>query len=151
MGPGRRLNALAKREGCPYSWTQLEAIAHENAWKDRAQAWDAHLDTMRTKAIETEVQEDAKAIARRHAKALRLAFSISERELELLHTAAKNQTMHGLINPGEARRLLETAIKLERLMIGEVTERVDTGPDLSRLDLEDLRRLKDMAKKTEAS
>lgn len=151
MGPNRRLLALAKRPGCPFTWAMLESLAHEYAWKERAQAWDTHLDQLRLKTIESEIQEDARQIAKRHSLALRNAFKLSSREIEKLVKVQESSDGIGLISPAEARRYLETAIKLERLLMGEVTERTEIGPDLSNLSLDELRTLKALTQKTEAA
>jgi hypothetical protein len=147
MGPVRQLLQLAKRPGCPYSWHQIENVAFEFAWKERAKARDAYLDNLRQSTIESEIVEDAKAIAKRHGKAARRAFNVADREFTLLEKAMNAQTMHGLLSPAEARRLLETAIKTERLLMGEATEIVSNTPDLSHLTLEELRELRAIATK----
>jgi hypothetical protein len=149
-GPSRSLATLAKRDGCPWTANQLGLVAHEGLWRERALAWDTHLRDLRVMTIEAVVEEDARSLAKKHGKPLAMMRGLAERELELLTEAQRKSNILGIINPGLIVRMLETAIKYERLLIGEVTDRVQTaGPDLSKLSIEEIRALKDIATKLE--
>lgn len=142
----RNLRELA-RKGSPLTWSELEAAAMEDGWHLRAKAWDQHLDRLRQQTIEHEIQESAKEVAKRHAKAAKMAVELAARELTKYLSASREGDMPGLLQPRDVIRFLSLGIRSERLVIGEATDRVDTGPDVSQLSVEELRELAKMQAK----
>lgn len=143
LGPSRSIAALYRRiDRLPIS--RLYDLAHSAAWELRAKAWDRHLERVRVEAVEEAIEEDAKAIAKRHGRVLRDALTLADLELSKYLSAAKSGDMHGLLSPTEVLRFIHRVIPLERLVAGEATERVETSPDISKLSLEQLRELKIM-------
>lgn len=142
----RSLSELARQS----RWTvgAIESLAWEYGWKERAAAWDAHLDSIRFQTVQAELEESARAVAKRHGKAARQVVELAAGELGKLLAAAKSTDGIGLLRPADVLRFLTEGAKLERLVIGEVTERTEsTGPDLARLDADDLRALRRLHEK----
>lgn len=108
-------------------------------WPARLLAWDQHLDGRRQAVVETAVEE----MARRHiglaqsfqAIAARAAEKIAE---DLTHDLAR-------MTPRDAIRIVDVAVKMERLARGEATERVE-GTDYSKCTPEQLAALESIAK-----
>lgn len=147
LGMGRRLRDLVKRHGCPWTWPQLEALAHEHAWRERAEAWDNHLADARDEATEDAIRSDAKTEARRHKRIARKLQELSENELNKLLKAQKQAEAFGVVSPREALRYAVEGVKLGRLVHGDTTENVGGGPDFSALSAEELRQLRALQQK----
>lgn len=149
LPPPRRLADLLKRPGFPLTWSQLESIAWEDAWKLRADKWDEHLDRLRAKTIEKVVQEDAQTRAERQARAgkklQRLGELATDRLIKILETNPDFGSTE--VTTKDAIRAIGVGVRVERLALGDVTEKIDTGPDLSKLSLEDLRALRELQEK----
>ena len=144
LSPPRRLTDLI-RSGCPLSQYQLQTVEWEDGWKVRATLWDQHLDALRQATIEQVVQEDARARAERQAKQARKLARLGELEVDkLLQIAARPDSGAGLIQPRDATRMILIGIRAERLALGDVTDRIETGPDLSGLTVEQLRQLREL-------
>lgn len=149
LPPPRRLTDLV-RAGCPWSQYQLETVEWEDGWKARAVLWDQHLDALRTQTIEQVVQEDARTRAERQMKQAKKLARLGELEVDkLLKIAERPDSGAGLIQPRDATRMIFIGIRAERLAAGDVTDRIETGPDLSNLSLEELRQLRELQDKAE--
>lgn len=139
MAPPRRIRDLAKTSGIP--WTQLETLAVEGHWQPRAALWDEHLAGIARTTIERVTEETAEAVARRQLTLTRRMQTLADREfaaLEKLQAQAPDMT--GTLSPRDAMRLAVNGIRLERLIMGEVTDRTETAaPDVSALSVEELR------------
>jgi hypothetical protein len=150
--PPRRMGDLV-RQAQGLSQRQLELIAWNDIWEARAWHWDRHLDRIRVATVEKVTAENAEAIARRHARTARKLTELAGLELDgLLATAkrlAETSGILGLVPVKELSRMVDLGIKLERLALGESTEHVTTGPDLSGLSLDDLRTLRDLQERAE--
>lgn len=142
----RSVRTLA-RQGGPLSWSQLETLALDHGWFARARLWDAHLDKLRQDTIEREVQEDARAVAKRHARVARKAIALGERELDKLLSSAERSDMPGLISPRDVARLVFIGSKLERLVIGEAETIQEHRVNLDALTVEELRQLRELQAK----
>jgi len=145
----RRLTDLVKA-GCPLSLYQLQTLEWEDAWKTRAELWDAHLDQLARATIEQVVQEDARARAERQARQARKLARLGELEVDkLLQIAAKPDSGAGLIQPRDATRMIFIGVRTERMALGDITERIETGPDLSNLSVDQLRQLRELQEAAE--
>jgi hypothetical protein len=145
----RRLSQL-RDVGCPLSLTQLKNLEWDDGWKARATLWDAHLDQLRRTTIESVVQEDARMRAERQMRQARKLARLGALELDkLLQIAAKPESGAGLIQPRDITRMIAIGVRTERLAAGDVTDRIETGPDLSKLSVEELRQLRELQEKSE--
>lgn len=146
LGPARTIAQLSRRSGCKVSAAKLYDLAHDGWWQARAAYWDDHLEAKRVEAIEVAIEEDAKAVAKRHGRLLRTLARFTEREAEKYENESAKFDMPSL-SPRELIRYADTTIKLERLLMGEVTERVETQPNLDNLSLDELRTMKALQEK----
>lgn len=143
----RKLRDIAKRSGYPETF--LRDLARQAYWPERAAFWDEHLSDLRTKTIERIVEETAEEAARRQLTLTRTMQRLAGMEFEKLFSLASREgEAPGILTPREAIRLADRGIILERLVMGEATDRPEAGPNLDGLSLEDLRearRLQDKA------
>ena len=140
MGSGRKLADLAEAVGRPVKSVQRLSSQHD--WVERAAAYDAHLDA-RVDALTT----DAVAAMRlEHMRALEIL-----RKHGIMLAAKERGTA------GDGRAMIETAIRLERLLIGEATDRqemrvqVESDRDLSVLTDDELATYRALLAKMAAS
>jgi hypothetical protein len=129
------------RAGFPLTWTQLESMAGAAHWSARAALWDEHLSAIRTSTIERITEETAEEVARRQLTLTRRMQRVADRELTKLEKMGAENDFPGVVTARDALRLAANGIKLERLIMGEATDRTEVGPDLSALSLDDLRQL----------
>lgn len=129
----KTLEATAKELGIPLS--TLYGWSSDLMWRERVAAYDRHIDRARVRAAETAAQRQGRTHARLLGKARRiLDHEIAERlkDIEAGH--------HERMKDSTYRLMLETVVKLERLVAGESTERVDDARkvDFSKLSTEEL-------------
>lgn len=149
MPPPRRLGDLAKRPRFPLTWAQLETLAWEDGWKLRADCWDAHLDQLRIQTIEKVTEEDARSRAERQARGGKMLQELGTLTVGRLIKILKTNPDFGSteVTTRDAIRAIGIGVRVERLALGDVTDRVDTGPDMSKLSVEDLRALRELQEK----
>ncbi len=136
----RQLHHVASKT--THTVSQLQSWAKSRGWFKRAEAFDNWIHQRFTDEVAVYVEQTAVATAERHLSPLRDGIELASQELKKLLKASQEQTMHGLIRPAELTRLLRECIKLERLITGESTERVEHGPiDLESLSVDELRAL----------
>lgn len=139
----RRLVDLVKRaSGHGLSWARLQELAWEDGWGIRAECWDSHLDRLRVETIEQVTREDARARAERQGALARKLQRLGELEADKLLKASQGSDMPGLLLPRDMIRAITLGVRTERLALGESTEKVDTGPDLSGLSVDELRTMR---------
>lgn len=131
------------RGPCPYTWAQLQDIAWSTHWKERVELYDSHAWKEAERIKRKANLDDVKASSRIRSKMQQLA----EKELDRLIRIAAQSNDLGSLMPRDVARFAEAAFKMDRLLRGEDTERITTGPDLSSLSVEDLRELRRMTKK----
>lgn len=141
-GPGRSLAVLAR--GSNLSWQQIHRTAREDAWTARANAYDEWLEGEREETIMEAVRENAEATAARHIHACKRLVKLGSQELEKYLRASSEGEMPGLLVPRDVLRFITLGIRAERLIRGDATDRVEQGPDLSRLSTDDLRTLREI-------
>lgn len=164
MGLGRTIaratETLGKKPG--YAKT-MEAWSRNYAWRQRVEAYDSHLDQQRREAIVEEKRQEAKDMVRRH-----LSFSNTMQRLvsvELtrwINKVGANLDKPDLdkdpeLSPEQLQKLLDQAVKLERLNRGEPesvtetrTKTDDVAKGLSRLTTEELKTMRAIKAKMEA-
>lgn len=142
MGPGRSLSKLAEMTGTPLS-TEKARSAQWN-FRERATAYDRHLDGVRLGAVET--AEKQRALASREAVSLLSQATIIELVKAL--DEAKTQPF-STFKIRDLIKATEAISKLSNLLDGGgPTERIEvTGVDLSGLSDGDLDQLAALAAK----
>lgn len=125
-----------------YGAAELQALAHEWRWQERALEWDRHIERVRTAEREAFIRNDEKERLAKWMAALETAGALVDREMtKLLHESQKSQ-MSGLIKPSDLNKLMVTWITMQRLVHGESTENVDVkDARLERLSLDELKEL----------
>ena len=134
-GPAHRTLARTARDlgigpGTVYRWAQ------QYLWADRVLSYDAHREAERAslrKAAEGRV--DA-AWAETRADLLRQLHELTDLGIGQLLTDLRQRRTR--LRPNELRQLTETLIKWSNLANGDLTEKVDSGLDLSQLSGEQL-------------
>lgn len=139
----RRLSKL--REFLPRY--ELERMAKECYWPERAALWDEHLADIRTTTIERVTEETAAEVAKRQLTLTRTMQSLAGKEFAAIARTYRGEDMPGNLSARDAIRLANYGIRLERVIMGEVTDRVEVGPDLSALSVEQLRTLRELQTK----
>ena len=134
--------------GKPHDVRTLELWSSENAWPERAAAYDRHLDEQRVAAPVAILNEDARTTAAFHADLLRKAQTAAASVVnDWLERLARGERLDGW-SPGDVRGLLKDTITLERLVRGQATERVEHGVlDLSALTIEEIETLRALEEK----
>ncbi len=145
--PPRRLDRI--RVGQPGKVApplqQLLEWYNTGAWRERAEAWDKHIDTLKQGEREELVKREAKIAAVEELEIVKESRELLRRELDkMLRTSMSSETE--TLRVGELNKLMENVIKHGRLLRGESTEKTEVI-DLSGLDLEDLRKLKALKEK----
>jgi len=142
MLPPRRIKDASIK-----STATLSAWYNQFNWAARVLAYDQHLDQMRRAEREALIKADARERAARHLSLVHGVQDVLDRELAKLAADSTASEAWGLLKVGEFTALMESAIKLERLVRGETTENVGVKRDLSKLSLDELRTLRDLEKK----
>jgi hypothetical protein len=106
-------------------------------WAQRAALWDEHLDGVRQDTIRSLLEQRTEEISAEHMEITALGRSVVRREMEKLLSDVEAGA-HSTLRPGDLIRLTEAIVKLDRLMRGESTEKVDTHIDLSGASSEEL-------------
>jgi hypothetical protein len=149
MNPPRRLGDLARRPGFPMSKSTLENLAWSDGWEVRAARWDSHLDQLRTRTVEQVVQEDARMRAQRQGRQRKKLARLGELAVDrLIKILELNPDFgSGEVPLKDAIRAIGIGVRVERLALGDTTDKIETGPDLSNLSLDDLRKLREIQEK----
>lgn len=144
----RRIVDLSRRPGIGLTQWQLGELSRSDGWRERAIAWDEHLDDLRVTTIESIVREDAKTRAERQGRAGKKLQRLGELEIDkLIKILERADEMHGTITLRDAIRAIGVGVRVERLALGDSTEKIETGPDLSKLTVEELRQIQVLQEK----
>lgn len=114
---GRSLRTTA--QALHKSLTQMGGWNRVWRWQERVDAWDAQLDAERRKASVKAVRD----MGERHAQAAVVLMARALAGLQLLDVSE--------VRGGDLARMLDTAVKIERLSRGEPTEIQDATRPLS--------------------
>ncbi len=142
LGPDRSLTMAAPEAG--YSRTQMKEFSRKYDWVVRARAWDRRVDQAKTRATLGEVEK-------MHARHVSLALKFQDLtgiELDRLIEKKERELEKGsksgeqITSANDLAKVAERAVRIERLARGEVTERVETHFDLSKLSVRELLELK---------
>lgn len=139
----------AGAKGITAPTSQIATWYKEHSWRERVAAYDSHLD-----AIRREEREGLLAVSERdscaaHMSMLADARELVSRELSYLVESARKTDMPGLLKPGDLNKMLDSVVRLERLLRGQATDRTENGPtlDYSKLSLDELRTLEALQRK----
>lgn len=142
MGPDRTLHSAGLE--ADYCRGQMAEFSRKYGWVVRVRAWSRRKDQAKTRATLDELER----MHRRHVRlslalqdvtAIELERLIAQKEREL----AKGEQDEGHVtSANDLAKVAERAVRIERLARGEVTDRVETTWDLSKLSVRDLRELK---------
>jgi hypothetical protein len=138
MRPPRKVVRPGSGQTAPTS--QLYRWFTQWDWKGRAAAYDVHIDVIVREEREAAIAEAARSVQAEHMFLLADLRSVVSVETSKLLALAKVGGF-ATVKPSELARLADTVIKNDRLVRGETTEKVDTGFDLSKLSVEELRLL----------
>jgi hypothetical protein len=124
MGIKRSLRKMkAAVNGSP-SVRRLQVLSARWGWVGRSRAYDDHLE----REQRAQREKERLAMHDRHAKVALLGLNVAVKGLETLLT--KVQSGEGTVAPGDLTRLLDTAVRVERLARGESTDSHEvSGPE----------------------
>jgi len=127
MGAGRTMQALSEAEGKAYG--TIDKASRGNEWKDRAEAYDAHLAAAEDDAVISEAQRRAVKHMAAWDDVLELGAKGASRLLERFDEPVECPACGEVIappyppTPRETALLLEKATTFHRLIVGEATSR----------------------------
>lgn len=130
-------------------WTTIELQNWYNAnmWADRVSAYDAHTDELKLAERDSVLAQTTREIAFEHMSMLQDARELASREVSKLLKASQESEMHGLLKPAEMIKMIDAVVKLDRLVRDQPTENTVIKEDLSGLDLDDLKKLRELRQK----
>lgn len=138
--PPRRLDRIRVPGQISKPLQQLLEWHGAGCWADRAAAWDSHLDALRQAEQEAAVRQSAQDIQAQHIQIIKEARELALDQLGKMQAAALEGDSH-FMKPNELTRLIESVVKLDRLVRGESTENTKEQVDMSSLSLDELRAL----------
>lgn len=120
---------------------QVIDLANRYAWRERCREYDLFVD----KALQEErldfLKQDARERTACHLALLKDARETVSAELRKLLEWTERTPGINVLQPRDVFKLLDSVVKLERLVSGETTENTHTSMDLSGLSVDDLRTL----------
>lgn len=116
MGASRSLRKMAKDGVCGAKLGQLERWSSNWRWVERCQKYDDYLDYQ----DRLQQEKDRREMHKRHAKMGMLAQSLAVRKLEKM--ANRIEQDEERVPPGEAARILDIGVKVERQARGESSD-----------------------------
>jgi len=122
---------------------QVAQWIEKHFWRERVAEYDRHLDGIMLAEREALLTQSAKEIAAQHMSILQDARQVLEQEFAKLLATVRSSNLE-VIKPRDLRALLESTVKLDRLIRGEATERVEETQDLSHLSEEELIQLENL-------
>lgn len=143
LDPPRDLRRLAKAS--PLSRDDLECLSRDWEWSARVRFWDDHLSRLYTSTVERHTEETAREVAERQLGLTGAMQELAHLEIRaLLKMRRESGDVAGVVTPRDALRLAANGIRLERLIRGETTEKVETTPDVSKFGVDELRTLREL-------
>lgn len=148
MKAPRRLLTVAVN-GSRLPTAKLSEWYRAHAWKERADAYDRHMDRVVLEEREALLRQTSKEISAEHMTMLHAARELVQRELDKWLQASRETEAQGLLKVSDVNRLLENVVKLDRLIRDQSTEQVTVEMDLSKLTPEELKQLRTLREKIE--
>lgn len=116
------------------------------AWSIRTRAYDNHLSAFAVECKKAEIAKSSKVIAEEHMAILSDMRVFLQLEVGKLLESASALGGGAMVKPSELGKLLDITVKLDRLVRGESTEKVETV-DLSHMTDEELETFNELSKK----
>lgn len=113
----------------------------EHNWKERCLAYDKYVDEVLLAERLEYLKQDARARTAEHLVLLKDAREVVACEMRKLLAWAENTPETNVMAPSNIAKMLDTVVKLERLVAGESTENTNTKTeiDFSGLSADELR------------
>lgn len=117
-------------------------------WKERAAAYDNHIDALRLGEQEALLKQTARDVAIQHLSLIADTKELAAREVQKLLTMSR-ENQGAALRSAEVLKLAESIVKLDRLVHDQTTENVATSPkwDFAKLDADELRAFLELMKK----
>lgn len=138
----RSVTWLARRLNQPHYL--IQRWHDQLGWKLRAERFDSFTSQHFEATVTEIVEARATDYTERHMSLLEQCSELAGNELQKYVDASRANTGIGLLTARELITLVDTTIKLERLIRGQATENVKSEIDLSKLSTEDLLLLQDL-------
>lgn len=140
QSPSEDVRRPLTRQGMP-TIEQMHRWHSEGQWAMRVAAFDAHLDELQNEERELLFRQagaiQGSAMAAEHLATLQTTLDIARDQQRKILEAVRSADF-ATMKPIEVLKYLETAVKLQRLIAGEATERVEETTDLDCLSDEEL-------------
>lgn len=130
----------------PFSVAQMFRWHKEWAWPIRARAYDNHLSAFAVACKKEEIAKSSKTIADEHIAILSDLRGMLQFEVAKLVEQSTSSAGNTIMRHGDMVKMLDTVVKLDRLVRGESTEKVETV-DLSHMTDEELEAFNELSKK----
>ena len=125
-----------------YDW------ANSFAWRERVREFDAHYQAIRDEERAALLQEDERNTTAERLRILASAKSLAGRELAKLDRMSQESgEMPGPFTLTSVVRLLDVAVKLDRLERGKSTEHIEADLDFAKLTPEERAQYQEILKK----
>lgn len=133
-------------DGMQVSAGELATWAKKYDWATRTADYDAHLDTIFLAGKEEALRIGAVTAAVEHLQILGSMRELLGREMAKWNEASRGAGVT-MLKAGELQKYAETVVKLERLVLGQSTEKVEQIYDLSKLTSEEIKTLLELTEK----
>lgn len=128
-----------------YDW------ANAYAWRERVKAFDSHVEAVRDEEREALLREETRDTTAQRLQILASAKSLAQRELAKLDRLSQESgEMPGPFTLAQITRLVDVAVKLDRLERGQSTEHIEADLDFSKLTPEERAAYREILKKVSA-
>ena len=133
----------------PNPTSDLAKWYRDNNWKERCIAYDVHLDSIVQEERDELLRNDTREVTAQHRAILQDARRVAELEVSKLLAAANASPNAPGLRPTELIKMIDSVVKLDRLLRDQSTENTTVKPDLSGLPVDDLLKLAEIRKKLE--
>lgn len=116
---------------------QTRAWYIDNAWRDRVAAYDTWRDKIVLEEREAILRQSSKAVAAEHMRLAKDLRSVALAETEKFLDAVSKTPM-STVRPRELVSMIEAVVKVDRLIRGETTEKIEQSIDLSKFSMEEI-------------
>lgn len=133
----------------PVASVTLAEWSKRHEWAARVRAYDRHVEKIRLSERDALIQQDEAELTANRLELIRDAQELVQLELaKLLHMSRRSGEAPLSLNLSQLTRLFEAAIKCERLVRGESTEKIEVETsDFDSLSLDELRTLEELMRK----
>lgn len=110
-------------------------LCNQNEWRQRVLEFDRWIDDNLQEQHLAVLQENQRDVTIRHLKLIRTAAELAASDLSKLLATSKESEQPAVNKPADLIKLMEAAVKLDRLERGQATEILQAGAPV--LDLSD--------------